>query len=99
MANNKQFRIRRALVRTLYDYRCGQDLQTVLCSPEILLENPSAEAAFSEWSVLIESGLLIPLPGYGHSVCTLSPEIRRDMDARHGALPPHPVLFGHKVIG
>lgn len=98
MASNKQFRIRRAIVRTIYDYTCGQDLETVLCSPELMLENPSAEAAMAEWITLIDAGFLVPLPGYDRKVCKLAVSVRRGMDAAGGILPRHPVLFGHRVM-
>ncbi|MBR2435541.1 MAG: hypothetical protein IKB22_08730 [Lentisphaeria bacterium] len=98
MASSKQFRIRRAIIRTIYDYTCGQDLETVLCSPELLLENPAPEAAWAEWMTLIETGLLVPIPGYESRVCKLAVSLRRDMDAADGALPPHPVLFGPRVM-
>ncbi len=98
MAAEKQLRIRRAILRTLYDYTCGQDLETVLCSPELLLENPSSESAFAEWQTLCDAGLLIPLPGYDGLVCKLEPGIRRTMDAKKGVLPHHPVLYGPKVM-
>ena len=98
MASNKQFRIRRAIVRAVYDYSCGQDFAAVLCSPGLLLENPQTEAAFAEWQTLIDAGILIPLPGYGGTVCKLDPFVRRQMDARSGVPPAHPVLFGPEVM-
>ena len=98
MANNKQFRIRRAIVRAVYDYSCGQDFAAVLCAPGLLLENPQTEAAFAEWRTLIDAGILIPLPGYEDRVCKLDPGIRRQMDARSGVPPVHPVLFGPEAM-
>ena len=99
MASKKQFRLRRALTRTVYEYSCGQDLDTVLCAPAVLFEDPSPELARAEWDTLIDSGILAPLPGYGGQVCRLDPRFRAEMDRRNGAFPPHPVLYGPEVMG
>lgn len=94
MASTKQFRIRRAMVQTLYSYTGGQALDSILCAPELMLENPSPEMALHEWRELIDSGILIPVPGYDGIVCKLDPVIRREIEGRKGMLPAHPVLFG-----
>ena len=44
--NMKIFRIRRALLLALYEYSGAQDLQTLLCSPKVLLVPSRADVLF-----------------------------------------------------
>lgn len=92
--NSKIYRIRRVLIRAIYDYTGAQDLDTVLCSPCVLAEAPSADLANGAWMDLIDAGILIPLPGYGKTVARLDPAFRTEMENHDGAIPYRPVLYG-----
>ena len=91
--NTKIFRIRRALLMALYEYSGAQDLQTLLCSPKVLLESPSPEMAADAWNSLVESGLILPVAG-SDQVGRLATDYRTEMDNLHGALPYRAVTHG-----
>lgn len=91
--NMKIFRIRRALLMALYEYSGAQDLQTLLCSPKVLLESPSPELAADAWNSLVESGLVLPVAGYDQ-VGRLAPAYRAEIDNMNGALPYRAITHG-----
>jgi hypothetical protein len=91
--NMKIFRVRRALLMALYEYSGAQDLQTLLCSPKVLLESPSAELATDAWTSLVEAGLILPVAGYDQ-VGRLAPAYRGEIDNLSGALPYRAVTHG-----
>lgn len=91
--NTKIYRIRRALLMALYEYSGAQDLQTLLCSPKVLLESPSPELAADAWNSLVESGLVLPVAGYDQ-VGRLAPAYRTEIDNMNGALPYRAITHG-----
>ena len=90
----KIYRIRRALIQALFSYTGAQDLDTLLCSPCVLAEAPSADLASTAWQDLIDAGILQPLPGYAGQVARLVPSFRAEMENNSGAVPYRPVLYG-----
>ena len=90
----KIYRVRRALIQAIYEYTGAQDLETLLCSPCVLAEAPSADLAASAWQDLIDSGLLQPLPGYNGQVARLAASFRAEIANNAGAVPYRPVLYG-----
>lgn len=91
--NLKIFRIRRALLMALYEYSGAQDLQTLLCSPKVLLESPSPELAADAWNSLVEAGLILPVAGY-EQVGRLASAYRGEIDNLNGALPYRAITHG-----
>ena len=99
MLNNTPFRIRRAIVRALFNYAGAQDLDTVAAHPAVTIENPPVELLRQEWDVLAAAGIIQLLPGYAGGVAKLSPGIRQKMEQNHaGNPPPLPVLYGPEVM-
>lgn len=97
MPSDKCYRIRRGIVTALYDYLAPQDLDTVACAPEILLENLTPDMLCSEWDNLITSGIIEPLAGYP-GVAKLAPGIRSAIRQNHGKLPQIEALYGSRVL-
>ena len=99
MLNNTPFRIRRAIVRALFNYAGAQDLDTVAAHPAVMIENPPVELLRQEWDVLAAAGIFTPLPGYAGGVAKLAPGIRLQMEQNHGGNPPPmPILYGPEVM-
>lgn len=98
MINEKAFCIRRAIVRALYSYAGGQDLDTVAAHPAVMIDNPPPELLRQEWDTLAAARVIDPLPGYGGGVAKLAPGIRQQMQQGGGNLPPLPILFGPEVL-
>lgn len=98
MDTDKTLRIRRGIVRALYDYSGPQDLDTVAAHHAVMIESVPVALLRQEWDNLSAANIIQPLPGYGGSVAKLEPGFRLRMGQAGGNLPPVEILFGHEVL-
>lgn len=93
----KIYRIRRAIVKALYDYHAPQDLDTVSCHPAVMAENLSPDMLRVEWDNLAAIGVIETLPGYRGKVAKLVPRVRQSMELT-GMPPQIEALWGAEVL-
>lgn len=98
MQFDKPYRIRRAIVRALYDYSGAQDLDTVCAHPQLNMENTPVELVRLEWNILQQGGIIVALPGYQGAVAKLAPAIRSQMAEHAGNLPHIELLYGAEAL-
>lgn len=95
--NKKDYRIRRGIVRALFDYAGAQDLETIACHMAVMVENPTPQELREAWDALVSAGVIVPLPGYD-AVAILPTGIREQMKQSNGIPPQIAVLYGPGVI-
>ncbi len=94
---DKKYRLRRAIVFAMADFVCAQSLDNLLNHDLLIEENPDPEFARSEWTALQVAGLLLPVPGYQGTYCTLAPHIRREIEAGKN-LRDNEFLYGAAAV-
>ena len=83
MANDRIYRLRRAILMALFEYESYQDLDTIMNNLHLLAVNPAPAEVRAEWDLLIGYGFLQPLPGYNNAVCRLNPSERVTIEKTH----------------
>lgn len=98
MLTNKSYRLRRAIVVALYEYSGAQDLDTVMCHINLLVENATVDMIRVEWENLMTLGLIEAIPGYNRAVAKLSAGTRLKMQQNNGQPPLIEALFGAAAL-